>query len=148
MRELNYLDLPKFKTINKKSGQREFFFENKKFEPCKDCGARPKQIFLDYGIIVKFQTIYDYTRHDDLKFYCKIEEQDLIYFPKLYYDDGTYSIHEFVAHKRDVSDEDYKKAEELSDKYGFNDFRKSQIGTRLDNGKLVYFDYGLADLKI
>lgn len=140
--EIENITLPNFEV---RSGKRfrEFYMDGVKFRPVYSSGVRPKKAFPELGIVVKFQhEDYDF-RHSDSIFYSRIKEEDRIYFPKLYFENDLYSVHEYVAHKRYVNAVNYQLARKLRQKYQFNDFRMGQIGTRLDNKNLVYFDYSL-----
>lgn len=136
------MKLPKIE-VKYKGTRRSYYINDIKSKLVYSRGMRPKVFLPEYGIVIKFNHYLDYP-HDDQYFYKLISRYDKRFFPKLIKQTEEYSIHELVPHKRirRCDDDLYYQAEELKNKYGFEDFAELQIGKRLDNGKLVYFDYG------
>ena len=137
------MKLPKVEI--KKIGRKTYYFiDGKEVKPYFKNGCRKR---IKYGrFLIKFNC--DRAIHEDMKVYRSISIYDRRYFPKCYFDNGIYSIHEYVPHIRyenlnaDVKDSFYAKAINLERRYGFGDFSSCQLGMRRDNKKLVYFDYG------
>jgi hypothetical protein len=137
------MKLPKveIKKINRKT---VYFVDGKEVKPYFSNGCRKR---IRYGkFIIKFN--HKFAKHYDLELYKQISRWDKRYFPKCYFDNGVYSIHEYVPHVRLESvdqftaDTYYKKAGDLRYKYKFGDFSLYQLGIRKSNKMLVYFDYG------
>lgn len=135
------MKLPKIE-IKYKGTRRSYYINDVKVKPNYRTGVRPKVFLPEYGIVIKFNHHNDYA-HDDQSVYKSFSRHDKQYFPKLIKATDEYTIHEYVPAKKVRYDSTiYDKADDLRFKYRLRDFCNSQIGQRLDNGKLVYFDYG------
>ena len=135
------MKLPKIE-IKYRGTRRSYYINDVKVKPNYRTGVRPKVFLPEYGIVIKFNHFCDYE-HDDKAFYKNFSRHDRQYFPKLIKATDEYTIHEYVpARKVHYESKIYDKADDLRYKYGLRDFCAAQIGQRLDNGKLVYFDYG------
>lgn len=141
------MKLPEVKVV-KDGYHKKYYINNKRVYPNDKHGCR---MSIKYGnFIIKFNHSFYY--HKDLEQYKKFSIYDRRYFPKCYFDNGEYSIHEYVYHIRmdkhneAVYYDEYNKACELKEKYDLRDFESCQLGIRRKSKsrqvKLVYFDYG------
>lgn len=123
-----------------------YFVDGKEVKPYFKHGCRKR---IRCGkFLIKFN--HPYAKHYDLDIYKTISRYDKRYFPKCYFDNGVYSIHEYVPHVRMGTllstkvntDKLYKQAVLLRIKYKLGDFSIHQLGVRKSNKRLVFFDYG------
>ena len=140
------MNLPKIE-VKLESRKRKYLIngEQVKTKSGGKLGCRPKVFLPELGIVIKFNARWKRHAHNDEEFYNKLSENDKQYFPKLICQTKDYTIHEYVPHvKAKVNSEEDWLAEHLAHKYGIGDYHIWQIGKRLDNGELVFFDYGFS----